>query len=207
MAGSGQLLPKLGARLCHLFRRFRERSPLHRCLPAAIHQHPAGDVDGWRVVRRVRSAAANDTFGKISYVNGRDQTLSAPLPAISPLDSTVGLRFHDAEKGQRWGCDVGTRIVATQNEPGAIRLMGQAEVVEEATGGFTTCYIRGYWNCKKNLRLIAGIDNVFNRSYQEQLDLRLTGPANFTTINGNPAQPTRVLATGISPYFGVNWVY
>lgn len=138
-------------------------------------------------------------FGRLAYVSGRDQTLDAPLPAISPFDSTVGLRFHDADNGKRWGFDVAARMVATQNQLGMIR--GVALPVEERTPGFTTCYIRGYWNYTNNLRLIAGIDNLFNRNYQEHLDLRLQGPTGF------PAPTTRVLAPGISPYFGVNWVY
>ncbi len=137
----------------------------------------------------------------MSYTEGRDLTLDAPLPAISPLESTVGLRFHDVEK-RRWSIDMALRMVATQNELGTIRLRdSEATVVEERTPGFTVCYIRGYWNYTKNLRLIAGIDNVFNRNYQEHLDLRLSGPAGF------PLPETRALRTGISPYFGINWVF
>jgi iron complex outermembrane recepter protein len=142
-------------------------------------------------------------FGRVSYLYGRDQTLGAPLPAISPLDSVVGLRFHNTGKEEHWNVEVAARMVGTQTSPGAIRLHGQPEVVEEATGGFTTCYIRGSWTYRKNLRLIAGIDNVFNRAYQEHLDLRLNGPTGYQPINGT----TRVLAPGISPYFGVNWIF
>jgi outer membrane receptor protein involved in Fe transport len=72
-------------------------------------------------------------------------------------------------------------------------------VVEERTGGFTTSYIRGSYDWTKNFHLVAGIDNLFNRSYQEHLDLRLLGPTGF------PAPPTRVLSPGITPYFGLDW--
>jgi len=66
-------------------------------------------------------------------------------------------------------------------------------------GGFTTSYIRGSYDWTKNFHLVAGIDNLFNRSYQEHLDLRLLGPTGF------PAPPTRVLSPGITPYFGLDW--
>jgi outer membrane receptor protein involved in Fe transport len=140
-------------------------------------------------------------FGRMAYVYGRDQTLGAPLPGISPMESTVGLRFHDTEKGQRWGFDVAARMAATQDQLGMIRMIGGSTVVEQRTPGFTTCYIRGYWNMRKNLRLIAGIDNIFNRAYQEHLDLRQSGPANFNFAE------TRVMQPGFSPYAGINWVY
>jgi outer membrane receptor protein involved in Fe transport len=142
------------------------------------------------------------SFAKMSYVQGWDQSLNAPLPGISPFESTVGLRYHDPDKGRRWGLEGGARMVATQDELGQIRLLGVGTVVEERTPGFTTCYIRGYWK-HKNLRLIAGIDNVFNRNYQEHLDLRVTGPDNSKYANTY----TRVLATGFSPYAGFDWAF
>ena len=141
-------------------------------------------------------------FGRMFYVDGRDATLDAPLPGISPLEATSGLRFHDPQKGSRWSIDVAARMVANQDQLGTIRVAGgPPTVVEERTPGFTTCYIRGYWNCTKNLRFVAGVDNITNLNYQEHLDLRLLGPTGF------PAPVTRVLAPGISPYFGVNWVF
>ena len=162
---------------------------------------PLATLTGFELYGEYDLLPRMSSFGRLSYVSGRDQSLSAPLPAISPLDSTVGLRFHDLEKGRRWNIDVAARMVADQDRLGTIRLLGGDTVVEERTPGFTTCYIRGSWNYTKNLRLIAGIDNVFNRNYQEHLDLRLSGPAGF------PSPTTRVLAPGISPYFGLNWIY
>jgi outer membrane receptor protein involved in Fe transport len=140
-------------------------------------------------------------FAAMSYTEGRDQHLDAPLPAISPLEGAVGFRYRDSEKGKRWSIDTGARMVAAQNELGTIEMFNGPTVVEQRTPGFTVCYIRGYWNYTKNLRLIAGIDNVFNRNYQEHLDLRLSGPTGF------PAPETQALRPGISPYFGLNWLF
>jgi outer membrane receptor protein involved in Fe transport len=140
-------------------------------------------------------------FAKAKYVQGENEQLRAPLPAIPPLEGTVGLRWHDSTRSQKWVVEVGTRMVTAQDRLGAIVLSGQPETVEEATPGFSTTYIHTSYNWTKNLTLVAGIDNVFNRIYQEQLDLRLLGPTGF------PAPPTRVLSPGISPFFGFDWTF
>ena len=140
-------------------------------------------------------------FGALSYVQGYDHGIHAPLPAMPPLDSTVGLRFHDANGGRHWGMEAGPRMVATQDMTGAILVAGTPTRVEERTGGFTVWNIRGYYNPTKDLRFHAGINNLLNRTYQEHLDLRVFGPTGF------PAGPTRVLAPGFTPYAGFEWVF
>ena len=139
-------------------------------------------------------------FATIRYVQGTDEFVG-PLFGIPPLEGTVGFRWHDSAKQRNWEFEAGTRIVNQQNRLGEILILGAPTVIEERTGGFTTTYIRGYYNWSKNLKLVAGIDNVFNRSYQEHLDLRLLGPTGF------PAGPTRVLSPGITPYFGIDWTF
>jgi outer membrane receptor protein involved in Fe transport len=144
------------------------------------------------------------TFARMSYVQGQDQQIDQPLPAIPPLDSMIGLRLHSPEKMRRWEIELAARIVANQNRLGAVHsdfFPGGYATIEEATPGFSVWHISGYWNYTKNLKLVAGIDNIFNRNYQEHLDLRLSGPV------GYPAGTTRVLSPGTTPYFGVNWVF
>jgi len=140
-------------------------------------------------------------FVKSKYVQGDNISLGAPLPSIPPLEGTVGVRWHDATQEKKWEVEVGERMVTAQNRLGAIILSGAPETVEEATPGFCTTYIHTSYNWTKNLSLVAGIDNVFNRTYQEHLDLRLLGPTGF------PAPPTRVLSPGISPFFGFDWTF
>jgi outer membrane receptor protein involved in Fe transport len=74
-------------------------------------------------------------------------------------------------------------------------------VIEERTPGFTVWNLRTYYNYTKDFTLVAGIDNLFDRNYQEHLDLRLLGPSYF------PGPATRVLSPGFTPYFALNWVY
>ena len=137
-------------------------------------------------------------FARMSYVTGRDQTIDRPLCSIPPLDTNLGFRFHDPDRGRRWGVEFGPRIVNTQDELGTIRGSLNSPL-EERTGGFTVWNLRSYWNVKKNLSLVGGIENVFDRTYQQHLDLRLIGPEGFATA--------RVLEPGITPYAGINWVF
>jgi outer membrane receptor protein involved in Fe transport len=161
---------------------------------------PLATLVGFETVGEWDWSSNVSPFAKMKYVQGTDQSINGPLPAIPPLDSTVGLNFHDPRR-QVWEFETGARMVATQNRLGEILILNTPTVVEERTGGFTTAYIRAAYNWTQNFHLIAGIDNLFNRSYQEHLDLRLLGPTGF------PAGPTRVLSPGFTPYFGLDWVF
>lgn len=161
---------------------------------------PLATLTGFELVGEWDWSRNLSPFAKMKYVQGVDEAINAPLPAIPPLESTVGLNWHDARR-TRWEFEVGARMVATQNRLGEILILGVPTVVEERTGGFTTGYLRTAYNWTDDLHLVAGIDNLFNRAYQEHLDLRLLGPGGF------PAPPTRVLSPGFTPYFGLDWTF
>ena len=63
--------------------------------------------------------------------------------------------------------------------------------------------LRSYYNVTPNLYLVGGVDNLFDRTYLEHLNLRLPsdtiGTANFSEV--------AVLSPGITPYVGVEWNY
>jgi outer membrane receptor protein involved in Fe transport len=163
-----------------------------------------GTLTGFDWFGEVDVASRWSTFARMSYVQGQDQQIDQPLPAIPPLDSMIGIRYHSPEKMRRWEIEFAARIVDTQNRVGAVHSdfnPGGYATIEEATPGFTVWHISSYWNYNKNLRLVAGIDNLFDRTYQEHLDLRLSGPT------GYPSDTTRVLSPGFTPYFGLNWIF
>ena len=72
---------------------------------------------------------------------------------------------------------------------------------ETPTGGFATSYLKSYYNYSKNVHIIAGIDNLFDRNYVEHLDLRFAG----ATPNSGPL--LAAWAPGFTAYGGVefNW--
>ncbi|MEX2142237.1 MAG: TonB-dependent receptor [Pirellulales bacterium] len=140
-------------------------------------------------------------FATIKYVEGRDQVINAPLTQIPPLDSVVGIRLHEPSRARLWSVEFASRIVDNQDRLGTVRTGRGLETIEEETPGFTVWHLRSYYNYSRDLTFTAGVENLFDRNYQEHLDLRLRGPEGF------PGGITRTLAPGITPYFGVDWTF
>ena len=89
-------------------------------------------------------------------------------------------------------------MVDRQHREGLLRAVGPGVVpVEEETPGFTTAYIRGFWHVGENVHLVGGVENLFDRTYVEHLDLRLPDQGAFTN--------TVAYSPGITPYFGIEW--
>lgn len=161
-------------------------------------------------------------FATMSFVEGRDETrdrrgslvlppptpavaqaslsTQEPLPSIPPLDTRLGLRFHEVGRNPRYGVELTSRIVAAQNR------IAQS-LQEVATPGFTVWDLRSYWQANKNLLLTAGVENMFDKTYREHLDLR-TGATPILLPNGtfSPTGPG-VLQPGINFYFGAQLTY
>lgn len=138
-------------------------------------------------------------FATMRYVEGRDHVIEAPLPHILPLENRAGIRLHNPAN-EIWGLETGMRIVDNQDRIAGIRtaqLPGEVLLIESPTPGFTTFYVRGFYNVTPELHLIAGVENLFDKRYLEHVDLRLPADANFG--------PTEVLSPGITPYFGIEW--
>ncbi|MCA9059914.1 MAG: TonB-dependent receptor [Planctomycetaceae bacterium] len=122
------------------------------------------------------------SFGTLSYIEGRDLSRDAasrfgmggrsgilgrnhePLPGISPLESRVGLRLHDAASAGNWGLETSARIVDNQD-----RIASSLE--EIATPGFTTYDVR-FFKRKDAWLLTTGVENLTNKYYREHLDYR-----------------------------------
>jgi iron complex outermembrane receptor protein len=142
-------------------------------------------------------------FVNMMYVEGTDRGINRPLPQIYPLQSRAGLRWEEPSDDNIWGFEWGFRFVARQNRIGFLRdtltSVTSTTPVETPTPGFTTSYVRGYYNLTSQLHLIGGIDNLFDRTYIEHLDLRLSGAP--VTPNG----VTAVLSPGFTAYAGLEW--
>jgi outer membrane receptor protein involved in Fe transport len=177
------------------------------------------DVAGARLMRTINTDLATlagfelygeadltDTlavFGTLKYIDGRDRGIDVPLGSIAPLESRIGLRLVAPDETNRWGTELGARLVDGQDRLAYLRRVSVPgiEQLEARTPGFTVFYLRGYWNVTDQLNLVAGVDNLFDRNYLEHLNLRLPPDS----ANGFPE--TAVLSPGITPYFGVEWTY
>ena len=153
----------------------------------------------WQVLPRV------SLIGTLMYIEGTDQEINRPLPGIIPMEGRVVVRLRDRWDGSIWGVEFGVRMVDRQDRIGWLRQgqLGQEFSVEEVTPGFTISYLRGYVNVTENLHVYAGVENLFDRTYIEHLDLRLPQD----TVGSRTFDATPVLSPGITPYVNVEWTY
>lgn len=98
--------------------------------------------------------------GAYSGIVGADRE---PLPSILPLESRLGIRFHQAAASPRWGIELTARVVDAQ------RRVAES-LLELPTPGFTVYDVRGYWRLTDRLLTTAGIENFANKNYREHLD-------------------------------------
>jgi iron complex outermembrane receptor protein len=147
-------------------------------------------------------------FAAAQFVRGTDDDIHAPLYAIPPLDTRLGLRLHDADGGRVWNVEFAGRFVDSQDRIGLLRLGNgftpdTLVPAESPTWAFATLDIRGYWTPREGLNFIGGIENVTDTAYLEHLDLRL--PNN--TIGGTNFNAAYAFAPGFTPYLGVEYTY
>jgi outer membrane receptor protein involved in Fe transport len=119
---------------------------------------------------------------------GQPAAPTEPLPGISPLDSRVGFRVHEARRQPRWSVEMGVRLVNHQE-------LVATSLLEVPTAGFTIWDVRGYWQVNDNLLLTAGVENIGDKFYREHLDPRAGFPTDL------------MFRPGTSAYVGVQLSY
>ena len=90
----------------------------------------------------------------------------------------MGIRIHDAERGEKWGVEFAARMVRPRI-PSVACDVGFAEVdgiddnFEKPHPGLPSSICDTYYNVTPNLYLVGGVENLFDRTYLEHLNLRL----------------------------------
>jgi len=127
-------------------------------------------------------------------VRGADNNLllggdAEPLPSISPLETRIGTRLRNDAQNERWNLELAARIVDRQNRVAS-------SLLENSTAGFTVFDLRGTWKPlrKRDLTLVAGVENFTDKQYREHLD--------FRSLNG-----VSVFQPGTSFYMGADMSY
>lgn len=176
------------------FESFIELAPQSRVNPFLNVQY----VEGRDRTRNGDFATTNGRAGLAStkvfglprgFFSGTTGADSEPLPGISPLEATLGVSIENDATDPRWNLLASVRMVDNQDRVAT-------SLLEAETPGFTVVDLRGTYRPERmrNLLWVAGIENLFDRAYQEHLD--------FRAPNG-----TRVLQPGISVYFGADLQY
>lgn len=116
----------------------------------------------------------------LAYAWGKNSSDGKALPQMPPLESRLGLSYsRDA-----WSVGTLWRLVAEQNRIAE----NQGNVVGKDYGksaGFGVFSLNGAYKINNNLKLSAGVDNLFDKAYAEHLNL--AGNAGF----GYPANSTQ----------------
>jgi len=131
--------------------------PIVRNIDATTYGGELGASYAWS--RHVQSGVS------LAYVHGSNRTDHTALAQIPPLDSRFTLDYDDGT----WSAGALWRLVAAQNryDKGKGNIAGQD--IGERTAGFGVFSINGGYRFRKDLRLTAGVDNLFDKVYAEAI--------------------------------------
>ncbi|PYC27042.1 TonB-dependent copper receptor [Pseudomonas mosselii] len=117
----------------------------------------------------------------LAYAWGKNSSDGKALPQMPPLESRLGLTYSR----DTWSVGALWRLVAEQNRIA----QNQGNVVGKdynKSAGFGVFSLNGAYKVNNNLKLSAGVDNLFDKAYAEHLNL--AGNAGFG-YPANSVQP------------------
>ncbi|MBA1190533.1 TonB-dependent copper receptor [Pseudomonas entomophila] len=133
----------------------------------------------------------------LAYAWGKNSSDGRALPQMPPLDSRFGLTYARDE----WSTGALLRVVAPQRRIAE----GQGNVVGKDyrdSAGFGVFSLNGAYRVNKQVKLSAGVDNLFDKTYAEHLNL--AGNAGFGYPASDPTpvnEPGRTLWTQVDLSF------
>jgi len=126
--------------------------------------------------------------GTVSYVRGKRRDTSDNLYRIAPLTARTMLSYVQTE----WRVGFEAVTVASQNQV-------SDENGEEKTAGYAVFNLNGNYQPTQNITLTAGVNNVFDRDYENHL-----GGYNRISDSTDIGHMDRLPGLGRSAYVGVN---
>jgi iron complex outermembrane recepter protein len=145
-----------------------------------------------------RFSDALQTNVTLAYVHATNDTDSKPLAQQPPLELRLGANYDD--KTFLFGALL--RVVAAQNSYD----VGSGNIVLNGmdygrTGGFSVFSLNGGWHAAKSVLVTAGVDNVFNKQYNEALSRGFGGAVSGYTMPTN----TRISEMGRNVWVKANF--
>lgn len=121
----------------------------------------------------------------LAYSWGKNRTDGSPLPQMPPLESRFGLSWENGD----WTTAGLIRVVSRQNRVS----INEGNVVGKdfsQSAGFTIFSLNTAYSMNENIKLSAGVDNIFNKTYSEHLNL--AGNSGFGYSSNTPvSEPGR----------------
>lgn len=129
----------------------------------------------------------------LAYAWGKNSSDGKALPQMPPLESRLGLTYsRDA-----WSVGALWRLVAAQNRIA----QNQGNVVGKdykKSGGFGVFSLNGAYKVNNNLKLSAGVDNLFDKAYAEHLNLAGNAGFGYPAADPQPVnEPGRTFWTKV----------
>lgn len=121
------------------------------------------------------------TDASLAWAWGEDHTRHRALPQMPPLEARFGL----VRDNGRWSLGALARVVAAQHRVA----IGSGNIIGQDLGpsaGFAVFSLNGGWRIDERIKLAAGIDNLFDRSYAEHVNAasaELAGYVNTLRVN------------------------
>lgn len=106
----------------------------------------------------------------LAWAWGKNSSDDRPLPQIPPLEARLSLTW---ERGD-WSAGGLWRLVAAQNRVAENQGSIVAKDFDESVG-FGVFSVNGAWRLNRHYRLSTGIDNLFDKTYGEHLNLAGNG--------------------------------
>ncbi len=129
----------------------------------------------------------------LAYAWGKNSSDGKALPQMPPLESRLGLSYSR----DTWSVGALWRLVAAQNRIAE----NQGNVVGkdyEKSGGFGVFSLNGAYKVNHNLKLSAGVDNLFDKAYAEHLNLAGNAGFGYPAADPQPVnEPGRTFWTKV----------
>lgn len=129
----------------------------------------------------------------LAYAWGKNSSDGKALPQMPPLESRLGLTYSR----DTWSVGGLWRLVAAQNRIAE----NQGNVVGkdyEKSGGFGVFSLNGAYKVNNNLKLSAGVDNLFDKAYAEHLNLAGNAGFGYPAADPQPVnEPGRTFWTKV----------
>ncbi|CAB5539741.1 outer membrane receptor FepA [Pseudomonas putida] len=133
----------------------------------------------------------------LAYAWGKNSSDDKALPQMPPLESRLGLTYSR----DLWSVGALWRLVAEQNRIAE----NQGNVVGkdyEKSAGFGVFSLNGAYKVNRNLKLSAGVDNLFDKTYAEHLNLAGNAGFGYPATDPQPVnEPGRTFWTKVDISF------
>jgi iron complex outermembrane receptor protein len=129
----------------------------------------------------------------LAYAWGKNSSDGKALPQMPPLESLLGLTYSR----DSWSAGALWRLVAAQNRIAE----NQGNVVGkdfDKSAGFGVFSLNGAYKVSHNLKLSAGVDNLFDKTYAEHLNLAGNAGFGYPATDPQPVnEPGRTFWTKV----------